>query len=107
MSVPPGAWRNAAPRSVPESARRNGQHAATGFGPANAVSERRIRQGARQFLHAGVLTRLMMRVGCPRATARLCHPYSTAPCILSLGLPPGSFKDWWERVDGGHDKRPD
>src|SRR5258708_25763752 len=48
-----------------------------------------------------------MRVGCPRATARLCHPYSTAPCILSLGLPPGSFKDWWERVDCGHDKRPD
>src|SRR5260370_25411235 len=48
-----------------------------------------------------------MRVGCPRATARLCHPYSTAPCILSLGLPPGSFKDWWERVACGHDKRPE
>ncbi len=46
-------------------------------------------------------------MGCPSATARLCHPYSTAPCVLSLGLSPGSFKDWWERVDCRHDKRPD
>jgi hypothetical protein len=37
MSIPPGAWRNAAPRALPESAKRDGQQTATGFGPVNAV----------------------------------------------------------------------